>query len=103
VTQDRLDLFEGERVELCSVRFVGDPDAIVDPTPHSEMVAFIVLGQVSEVSFPKTDDGSMVRRHKVSMRRVLQIDHADGLLMLDEQDRKRREAQGIHGLPFGDH
>lgn len=93
-------LFEGKRVELASVKLVGEPDAVVRMADHGEQVAFLVLGRVNEIGFPRSEDGSLVRRHRVQMSRVMQLDYADGIEMLDELDRKSREAQGIHELPF---
>lgn len=98
--QTSLDLFEGHRIELASVKLVGDPDAVVKMTEHGEQVAYLVLGKVSEIGFPRSEDGSIVRRHKVQMSRIMQIDYVEGVEMLDRLDRKAREAEGIHELPF---
>lgn len=100
--QQHLELFDGKKVELTSVKFVGDPDRIINRNEHGSNVAYIVLGSTDGVAFSANQDHQIVRDEKCKMSRVFQIDYADGLSMLDELDRKSREAQGIHELPFDD-
>ncbi len=98
--QEHFGFFERNKVEATFVRFGGEPDAIIQKSEYGEKVAYIVLGEINRIEFRKDKEGTMARGQWCGLRRVMQIDYAEGLLMLDVIDRQRREAQGVHELPF---
>jgi hypothetical protein len=101
--QLRLDMFEGEQVDLFDVKLKSTKktSGFVAPERRNALVAYLVLGQVKAVEGKETDDDMIVRVHKVEMTSILAIPHERGLQLIDQIDRERLEEQGVTKLPFG--